>query len=230
MGRKSDVRQRVIDVASELFWHQGYETTGVAEILEKAGIGSGSLYWFFKTKEDLLRAVLESYRQRLETDIREPAFRRCKDPVERVFCVLDVYRRILIETEFRRGCPAGNIILELGNTRPRVRQKAEGLFRAWREMVGKCLRDAAGRFPPGTDLEALSVFALTIMEGAVMQARAHRQIAYFDESVDGLRKYIELLMKQSARSGRGAEKGPGRAAKGRVRGKQNGRAESGGVT
>jgi len=62
MGRKSDVRQKVIDVASELFWHQGYETTGVAAILEKAGIGSGSLYWFFKTKEDLLRAVLDSYR------------------------------------------------------------------------------------------------------------------------------------------------------------------------
>lgn len=197
MGSKSDARKKIIDVASELFWHQGYEATGVAQILEKAGSGSGSLYWFFKTKEDLLMAVLDSYRHRLETDIRKPAFSKSKDPLQRVFCVLDVYRRVLLETDFRLGCPVGNIVLELGGRYPKVREKAEGLFRAWRRMVGQCLRQAAGRFPPGTDFEALSVFVLTTMEGAVMQARAHRDITYFDESVEGLKNYIGLLTKQS---------------------------------
>jgi TetR/AcrR family transcriptional repressor of nem operon len=195
MGRKSDARRRIIQAASLLFWHQGYEATGVAEILEKAGIGSGSLYWFFKTKEGLLTAVLETYRERLETDIREPAFEQEQDPVERIFRVLDVYRRMLLETEFRLGCPVGNIILELGNRYPKVRQKTEDLFQAWRDMIRGCLVDAADRFPQGTDLGSLSVLVLTIMEGAVMQARSHQDIAYFDESVAGLRDYIRLLTK-----------------------------------
>ena len=193
MGRKSDARARIIEAASSLFWHQGYEATGVAEILEKAGTGSGSLYWFFKTKEDLLRAVLESYRHKLHTDIRDPAFEREQDPIMRVFAILEFYRNTLIETEFRLGCPVGNIILELGNRYPRVRQKTEDLFRAWRDMISECLALAAERFPLGTDLEALSVFVLTIMEGAVMQARSHQDISYFDKSVAGLRDYLHRL-------------------------------------
>jgi AcrR family transcriptional regulator len=193
MPRESEVRERIIQTAGELFWRNGYGATGVAEILKKAGIGSGSLYWFFKTKEDLLKAVLDGYKERLETEIRKPAFEHSTDPLERIFCVLDVYRRMLLETEFRLGCPVGNIILELGNKYPSIRRKTEELFHLWREMIRRCLVDASERFSPEVDLGSISTFVLTTMEGAVMQARSHRDIAYFDESVANLRMYLGLL-------------------------------------
>jgi TetR/AcrR family transcriptional regulator, transcriptional repressor for nem operon len=59
--------------------------------------------------------------------------------------------------------------------------------------VESCLETARDRFPAGTDLPALAKFVLTVMEGGVMQARAHRAIEPFDASVAHLRNYFQLL-------------------------------------
>ncbi len=195
MGRKSDARQKIIDTARELFWKNGYEVTGVAEILHKSGIGSGSLYWFFKTKEDLLLNVLEQYLELLDSMIAAPAYERSNDPIERIFLILDVYRKILIEYEFKLGCPIGNIIIELSNRYERVRKLTIANFEKWRNLIKKCLRDASDRFPPDADFDSIAVFVLTTMEGAVIQARAQKDISYFDISVNQLRIYFESLIK-----------------------------------
>jgi hypothetical protein len=59
------------------------------------------------------------------------------------------------------------------------------------------LGDARERFPPGTNFTTLSKFVLTVMEGGVMQARAHRDVAPFDASVEHLREYFRLMMARS---------------------------------
>ncbi len=98
-------RDRLIDTARELFWIQGYEGTSVAEILKKAEINSGSLYYHFKSKEDLLLAVLDRYKELLWPVVIEPVFARVSDPIERIFGILDGYRQGLIYTVFTGGCP-----------------------------------------------------------------------------------------------------------------------------
>jgi hypothetical protein len=44
------------------------------------------------------------------------------------------------------------------------------------------------------DFQALAEFTLTVMEGGVMQARTHRDVAYFDRNVAQLRAHIDLLV------------------------------------
>jgi len=56
-----DTRQRLVETAVFLFWENGYAATGVAEILARAKVNSGSFYHFFKSKEALLLAVLDWY-------------------------------------------------------------------------------------------------------------------------------------------------------------------------
>ena len=86
-------RDRLIEAARRLFWEQGYTATGIAQIVQAAGARSGSLYYFFPTKEDLLRAVLETYKGLLEPCVVQPVFERVRDPIERIFGILDGYRR-----------------------------------------------------------------------------------------------------------------------------------------
>ena len=193
MGRQSKARQKILRTASNLFWHNGYESTGVAEILEETGLGSGSLYWFFDSKEDLLLAVLENYRKKLAEVIEKPAFEQSDDPLERLFAILDFYRRHLVENNFEFGCPIGNIVLELGDRYPAVRHKTEVLFEDWRAMISRCLEPIADGFPGDMTPDSLAIFVLTIMEGSVMQVRAHKDITYFDESVRHLKNYFENL-------------------------------------
>jgi TetR/AcrR family transcriptional repressor of nem operon len=94
----------------------------VAQILKAAEARSGSLYYFFPTKEDLLIAVLDRYKEILWPAVIQPAFDRASDPIERIFAIMDGYRQLLTMTECRQGCPIGNLALELSDShRPRPR-------------------------------------------------------------------------------------------------------------
>ena len=86
-----DTRDRLIEAASRLIHAQGFSATGVAPILESAGTGASSFYHFFGSKEELLVAVLERYRERLEKEIVTPARLDYLDPVDRAFGILDFY-------------------------------------------------------------------------------------------------------------------------------------------
>jgi AcrR family transcriptional regulator len=200
LGRKTNAKERLRETAAELFWRNGYESTAVSEILKESDLGSGSLYWFYRNKEELLIAVLDNYRRRLEPVIERPVVEGTDDPIERVFRILDEYRRFLIETRFELGCPIGNIVLELGDRYPAVRKKTEELFADWRGMIVRCLEPVMEQLTGEHDVESLAAFVLTVMEGGVMQARAHKEITYFDHSVAHLRRYFEAVLRSDRKS------------------------------
>src|SRR5688500_20400426 len=92
-----DTRWRIVEAAMELFWLKGYASTSIADILSRSQVNSGSLYHFFPGKQDVLLAVLEAYRDGIRQMLLEPAWQGVSDPVERVFALLDFYRRAIIE-------------------------------------------------------------------------------------------------------------------------------------
>jgi AcrR family transcriptional regulator len=188
-------RDRLVEAAMELFYLQGYEATSIAEILERADVNSGSLYHFFRGKEDLLLAVLERYKDMLWPAVIEPAFRRTSDSIERIFSVLDGYRQGLVFTHFTAGCPIGNLALELREAHRQAREKIAENFEGWRAAIRKCLQEAAHQLPPNVECDKLATFILTVMEGGVMQSRAHGSIAPFDACVEQLRTYFDLLLR-----------------------------------
>lgn len=54
-----DRRNEILDVANELFNEKGYDNTSIVDILEKVGIAKGTLYYYFKSKEDIMNAIVE---------------------------------------------------------------------------------------------------------------------------------------------------------------------------
>jgi AcrR family transcriptional regulator len=191
---KNPTRDRLVKAARRLFWEQGYAGTGIAQILKAADAGSGSLYYFFPTKEDLLLAVLEWYQENLWPVVIQPVFDRVSDPIERVFGILDGYRRGLLATNYRGGCPIGNLALELADSHPAARRLLAANFTGWRKAVEQCLAEAALKLPESLDREQLSLFVLTTMEGAVMLARAYQSIDPYDAAVTQLRDYFDRLL------------------------------------
>jgi AcrR family transcriptional regulator len=189
-----DTRELLIETARTLFLQNGYGNTGIAQILKTADVGSGSLYHFFPTKEDLLLAVLNKYKELLWPIVIQPVFDRVQDPIERIFGVLDGYRQMLIITEFSGGCPIGNLALELCNSHPAVRQLLAENFTGWRLAIEKCLTEAVDRLPEQTSAPGLAQFVLTTMEGAVMLARAYRSLEPYNNAVTLLRDYFERLL------------------------------------
>jgi AcrR family transcriptional regulator len=203
-GGVADTRTRILEAARRLFHEQGYAATGVSTILREADVNSGSLYHFFASKEALLAEVLRTYPALLEPVVTGPVERAVADPVGRVFALLGFYRRALEETGCRMGCPIGNLALEVSDSHPEVRPLIEANFALWGSTVRRWLDGAKDRLPRGTDRDALARFVLTVMEGAVMQARASGSLEPFDASVAELRRHFDLLAR--AARGRNARK------------------------
>ena len=191
---KPATRERIVEAARQLFFRQGYTATGISQILKAANAKSGSLYHFFPSKEDLLIAVLIQYREMLEPRVLRPAYDRVDDPVERLFAVLDGYRRLLAETGFELGCPIGNLALEVSNTHPGVRRLIVANFEDWSGAIVGLIDQVAGRLPRDVEPAALARHVLATMEGAVMLARTYHNFEPFDQAVHQLRDYFERLL------------------------------------
>jgi TetR/AcrR family transcriptional repressor of nem operon len=100
------------------------------------------------------------------------------------------------------GCPIGNLALEVSDSHPEVRPLIEANFARWTATVARWLAEARDGLPRDTDRAALARFVLTVMEGAVMQARAAGSLARFDQSVAELRRHFELLESEAHRKRR----------------------------
>ena len=188
-----DTRLRILVSAMELFSEKGFGSTSISDILSRSQANSGSLYHYFPGKQDVLVGVLEMYRDGIHQMLLEPAWQGVEDPIERIFALLDRYRGALLESECVYGCPIGSLALEIHEPDPVVRELLAQNFTGWTRAIGGCLREAAERLPPNTDIQGLAEFILTTMEGGVMQARTHRDIAYFDRSIAQLRRHMTLL-------------------------------------
>lgn len=194
-------RERLIHAAMSLFREKGYTSTSVADILTAAGANSGSLYHYFPTKQDVLLTVLDRYLEGIHPMLLAPAWEKVTDPIERVFALLDRYRRALVETECTYGCPIGSLALELHEPDPPVRERLAANFDAWVAAVQGCYDDAGDRLPAAVSRRELATFTLTTMEGGVMLARTHRRLDVYDAAVRSLRAHLLLLERVAAAGG-----------------------------
>jgi AcrR family transcriptional regulator len=186
-------REKIIQAAMELFWLKGYNSTSIADLLSRTQLNSGSLYHVFPSKQDVLIGVLEAYRDGIEQMLLEPAWGEEEDPIEKIFALLKGYRTMIVESDCTYGCPIGSLALELHEPDPKVRDLLAENFENWTRAVERCIEAAGKRIPRGVDRKALAQFVLTAMEGGVMQARTHRDVAYFDRAVKQLRSHFDLL-------------------------------------
>ena len=85
MRKEAEVRKNeILDVADELFSKKGFDGTSTNDILEKVGIARGTLYHHFKSKEDIMDALMERYSDRLLGVAQEVATDKTIPLVDRI--------------------------------------------------------------------------------------------------------------------------------------------------
>ena len=200
-GRSKTTQERLVETAKDLFWERGYNATSVADVLEQSKVHAGSMYYHFKTKDELLLAVLEKYKEMLRPTLLAPVWQKVSDPIERIFGLLAVYREAIVASDFSYGCPIGRLAMEIDLGMREVHAGIAANFEGWSKAVQECLEAARGRLPRALDMRTLSRFVLTVMEGGVMQSRSYRSIEPFDECVTVLRDYFRRLLEEGSAQG-----------------------------
>jgi len=188
MGEKGEInRQRIVDAANRLFYQRGYNQTSFSDIAGAAGLSRGNFYYYFKTKDDILAAVIrlriDSIRAMLaEWEAASPS------PRER----LKRYARILLRTEediLRYGCPMGSLAVELSKTQLALHSQAAEMFTLFREW----LEDQLRRVGRGDDAGFLALHLLAIAQGISLMGNIFSDPQFLKQEVARLEAWIDSL-------------------------------------
>ena len=176
MGTKGEGnRQRIIDAADNLFYRRGYNQTSFQDISDATGIPRGNFYYYFKTKDEILDAVVGSRISDISVMLKN-CEAQTNDARERLLLftnMLQFKREDLIES----GCPIGTLSSELSKDEPALQEKSRQAFilmRDWLQQQFEALNIK--------EADSLAMDLLAKLQGATVLGCAFKDSDYIDRS------------------------------------------------
>lgn len=181
---QSTTRQHIVEAADVMFYQRGFEHTSFADIAANVGISRGNFYHHFKSKDQILEAVIE---RRLDST------RRLLKQWERAGCTPEERIRSFIhillvnKTPIKRyGCPVGTLVTELAKLEHVARADAGKVFTLFR----KWLRRQFAELGREADADALAMHVLMRSQGVATLANAFRDEKFIRREVDQMCEWL----------------------------------------
>jgi AcrR family transcriptional regulator len=178
-SRPSDTRQRILDTAARLFHRQGYNSTGINQLIDEADVAKASLYQHFKSKDDILKAYLEQtsrdWFSGVNAILAQPA-----SPKEKVLAMFDMIRDFSTSVDFR-GCNFQNALIELNVDETNTRQFIQNHKSRMAQVFADLLPDAA----PDVAAEIGLLF-----EGALITSQLYHSM----EPIDAAKRIVNRVL------------------------------------
>ncbi|MDF1762762.1 MAG: TetR/AcrR family transcriptional regulator [Oleibacter sp.] len=177
-------RDRIVDKADQLFYEQGFEHTSFAQIAEALGISRGNFYYHFKTKDEILDAVI-SHRLVRTNSMLDNWELEGDTPVDRIrsFINILVMNRAKIK---RYGCPVGTLCTELGKLEHPARSHAKELFTLFRTWLRRQF-EQLGR---SDDADELAMHLLAFSQGVATLSSAFQDEKFIHSEVKRLDDWL----------------------------------------
>ncbi|MEE8206567.1 MAG: TetR/AcrR family transcriptional regulator [Nitrospinaceae bacterium] len=154
----------MIDSARDLFVAHGFHAVGVDTILKKAGISKRTLYKYFRSKEDLILAVIRHYDETFRNYLMREVEAREDTAYGQLLAVFDIAEQWFSEAEFH-GCIAVKAIGEYSEKNKAIQRSCEEFIR----LIGEYMEGLATR-AGARDPERLAKELLLLFEGAIVMA------------------------------------------------------------
>lgn len=158
-------REHLIETASELFNRNGFHATGIDRIIAEAGVAKMTLYNHFRSKDELILAVLRRRDEAFRHWFTREVDRRAKAPLDKLRVVFDVLESWFDSKEFR-GCIFINAGAESGAGDSMIRSAASEHKRLIIRYLEALARDAGLKNPDG-----LAAGLAMLMDGATVMAQ-----------------------------------------------------------
>ncbi|KLA22707.1 TetR/AcrR family transcriptional regulator [Bacillus cereus] len=159
--RKS-ARQKILDVASELFYNEGIRAVGVDKIVEVSGVSKGTLYRHFPSKDDLIIAYLEEKSESLWVQFNDAVSAYEGSPRMQIFALVESINALLTEPGIR-GCVFLNAHAEFSNQNP-IQHLVQKHTEALRNLLQRLTKEA------GASDDTLADQLLLVINGAFSTA------------------------------------------------------------
>ena len=167
-------RLRMIKVAADLFHKQGVRATSPDDIIDGSRTGKGQFYHYFKSKEGIVHAVLESHLEAIKTGSGRIKYEihSWKD-LEKWF---QSHVDWQVSFDMTRGCPIGTVANELTEEDELIRQDVSLIIELIKyKLAAFFIREKAkGHLRKDADEERLADFCIAALQGAMLVGKIKR--------------------------------------------------------
>ncbi len=180
-------RRRIIEAADKLFYQQGYQQTSFTEIAAASSLNRGNFYYYFKTKDDILRAVIQMRYQQLQSMLAswDEEF---TDPKERMKH-LGYFIQSQEDNLVHYGCPQGTLISELSKEQSSLYSEATELL----DVVLKWLEKQFKALDYADKSSIMAMRFLAKIQGISLLANVYRNKEFLQHEICDLLAWLDKV-------------------------------------
>lgn len=183
-------REKLLDVAFDEIYHNGYYATSVDKILKSAKMNKGSMYHFFKSKKELGLAVVN---ERVTHYIEEKygvLLQYDKNIIEELLRLIKDRRKF----DFITGCKLNNFIQELSSKDIEFKSALEIVYFRFEQIIEEVLKKAIQNGEIKHDnVKALAIYVVASIEGCLITAKKSHSADMFQDCISQLEYFLNSL-------------------------------------
>ncbi|GAC1374781.1 MAG: TetR/AcrR family transcriptional regulator [Ktedonobacteraceae bacterium] len=180
-------RERLIEAAQTMFYHQGVNRTTLADIANRAQVPLGNVYYHFRTKEALVEAVIQAHERELRAMFAR--WEELPDPHERLLALFTFCQQqesILA----RYGCPHGSLCLELDKEDNALASVAAHMLQVYLDWAQAQFMQLGRDEQEAKDL---AIDLISALQGTFVLAASLRAPELLEHKLQRLRNWIRTL-------------------------------------
>lgn len=192
---KPTARTKLLDAAIDTVRAQGYAATSVDELCRKAGVTKGAFFHHFESKDALAVAAANHWSAMTGAMFAAAPYHNHKDPLDRVLGYIDLRRELLRGAPAEFTCFVGTTVQESFATNDGIRSACETSIFGHAATLADDIAAAktAYKIKGAWTPMSLALHTQAVLQGAFILAKASGGASVAVDSVDHLRRYIELL-------------------------------------
>lgn len=202
-SERPNARTKLLDAALAVIRTKGYAATKVDELCQAAGVTKGAFFHHFRSKDDLAVAAAEYWSETTGAFFAAAPYHRHDDPLDRVLAYVD-FRKAIVQGELPAfTCLVGTMVQETFATNPAIRDACAASITGHAETLVADI-DAAMKargIQADWRAESLALHTQAVIQGAFILAKAGGEAKVAIESIEHLRRYIELLFNPGTNEG-----------------------------
>jgi TetR/AcrR family transcriptional repressor of nem operon len=204
MQHQHESKTKLLDATLRVVRAKGYTATRIEDICAEAGLTKGSFFHHFKSKEDLALSAVAHWDATTSDLFATAPYHGAADALSRLTAYIEFRKAMLTGDLPDFTCFVGTIIQETYQTHPEVSAAAAGNISGHAKTLEADIHAAMREHgvSGGWTAESLALHLQAVIQGSFILAKAKGSAAAAGESLDHLKRYVELLFRAPDESGR----------------------------
>jgi len=191
MGTKGSAnRQRIVDAADHLFYSRGYNQTSFSDISDETGIPRGNFYYYFKTKEDILAAVVDARLTEFKAMLMA-CEEATSDPLQRLQGLTQFPLQKEAEV-LQYGCPIGSLSSEL--MKEQDTDISEARLTAVFDLLKSWIEVQLNQLGQSSRSSEIAMNMLAKMQGVIIIANVYKDAEFLRKGIEDIQVWLNQTL------------------------------------